>query len=82
MHKNKYIMKPTNRKNRQWLYLFNTIIRIPFQSLVDAGRKLNLHKTFRRRSGRLRNVLFTFSVSPVSMGSIPFVRNNRSGQNL
>ena len=29
---------------------------------VDTGRKLNLHKTFRRRPGRLLNVLCTFNL--------------------
>ena len=33
---------------------------------VDTGRKLNVHKTFRRSSGRLLNVLCTFSLRPVS----------------
>ena len=28
---------------------------------VDRGRKLNVHKTFRRRPGRLLNVLCTFN---------------------
>ena len=35
---------------------------------VDTGRKLNVHKTFRRRPGRLLNVLFTFKLRPVSTG--------------
>ena len=34
--------------------------------LVDTGRKLNVHKTFRRRPGHLLNVLCTFSLRPVS----------------
>ena len=29
---------------------------------VDTGRKLNVHKTFRRRPGRPLNVLCTFNV--------------------
>ena len=36
--------------------------------LVDTGRKLNVHKTFRRRHGRLLNVLYTFNLRPVSTG--------------
>ena len=36
--------------------------------LVDTGRKLNVHKTFRRRPGRLQNVLSTFNLRPVSTG--------------
>ena len=35
---------------------------------VDTGRKLNVHKTFRRRPGRLLNVLCTFNLCPVSTG--------------
>ena len=33
---------------------------------VDTGRKLNVHKTFRRRPGRLLNVLCTFNLHPVA----------------
>ena len=36
-------------------------------SLV-TGRKLNVHKTFRRRPGRLLNVLCTFNLRPASTG--------------
>ena len=32
---------------------------------VDTGRKLNVHKTFRKRPGRLLNVLCTFNLRPV-----------------
>ena len=35
---------------------------------VDTGRKLNAHKTFRRRPGRRLNVLCTFNLRPVSTG--------------
>ena len=35
---------------------------------VYTGRKLNVHKTFRRRPGRLLNVLCTFNLRPVSTG--------------
>ena len=35
---------------------------------VEKGRKLNVHKTFRRRPGRLLNVLCTFNLRPVSTG--------------
>ena len=37
---------------------------------VDTGRKWNVHKTFRRRPGRLLNVLCTFNLRPVSMGIV------------
>ena len=35
---------------------------------VDTGRKLNVHKTFRRRPRRLLNVLCMFNLRPVSTG--------------
>ena len=35
---------------------------------VDTGRKLNVHKTFRRRPGRLLKVLCTFNLHPVTTG--------------
>ena len=38
-------------------------------SPVDTGRKLNVHKTFRRRPWRLLNVLYACSLSPVSTGN-------------
>ena len=39
---------------------------MPAKGIVDTGRKLNIHKTFRRRPGRLLNVLCTFNLRPVS----------------
>ena len=33
---------------------------------VDTGRKLNVHKTFRKRPGRLLSVLCTLNLRPVS----------------
>ena len=45
----------------------NSLLRI--KSIpVDTGRKLNVYKTFRRRLGRLLNVLSTFNLRPVSTG--------------
>ena len=35
---------------------------------VDTGRKLNVHKTFRRRPRRLLNVLCTINLRPASTG--------------
>ena len=40
---------------------------------VDTGRKLNVHKTFRRHPGRLLNVLCTFNLLPVSTGDNMYV---------
>ena len=34
-------------------------------NLLGTGRKLNVHKTFRRRARRLLNVLYTFNLRPV-----------------
>ena len=41
---------------------------------VDTGRKLNEHKTFRRRPGRLLNVLCTFNLRPVFMENGAFLQ--------
>ena len=41
-------------------------------ALVDTGRKLNVHKTFRRRPGRLLNVLCTFNLRHMSTGADEF----------
>ena len=35
---------------------------------VDTGRKLNVHKKFRKRPGCFLNVLCTFNLRPVSTG--------------
>ena len=45
---------------------------------VDTGRKLNLHKTFRRRPGRPLNVLCTFNLRPVSIGFKKWCSNRTS----
>ena len=37
-------------------------------NLVDTGCKLNVHKTFKRRPGRLLNVSCTFNLRPVPTG--------------
>ena len=39
----------------------------------DTGRKLNVHKTFRRRLGRLLKVLCTLNLRPVSTGQCKFL---------
>ena len=58
------VLRNVKERNKQCLSL----------SLVDTGRKLNVHTAFRRRPERLLNVLCTFNLSPVSMGSC-FLRN-------
>ena len=40
-----------------------------FSIPADTECKLNLHNTFRRRLGRLLNVLRTFNLRPVSTGN-------------
>ena len=35
---------------------------------VDTGRKLNVHKTFRKRPERLLTVSCTFNLNPVTVG--------------
>ena len=44
--------------------------RVKMNVPADTGRKLNVHKTLRRRPGRLLNVLCTFNLRPVSTGKI------------
>ena len=45
---------------------------------VDTGRKLNVHKTFRRRPGRLLNVLCTFNLRPVFTGILSHLNSAKS----
>ena len=42
--------------------------RLKSEYSVDTGRKLNVHKTLRRRPGHLLKVLCTFNLRPVSTG--------------
>ena len=44
---------------------FNRSVVHGFYDPVDTERKLNVHMTFRRRPGRLLNVLCTFNLRPV-----------------
>ena len=45
---------------------------------ADTGRKLNVHKTFRRRPGRYLNVLFTFNLRPLSTGNVVYYLKGRA----
>ena len=47
----------------------NCHLELKVHTPVDKGRKLNVHKTFRRRPGRLMNLLCTFNLRPVSTGA-------------
>ena len=49
---------------------------ITYKYPVDKGRKLNVHKTFRGRPGRLLNVLCTFYLRPVSTGNVAYIKKN------
>ena len=52
----------------QWTgyYMIETYVMKELRNPVDTGRKLNVHKIFRKRPGRLLNVLCTFNLRPVS----------------
>ena len=52
------------------LATFNRVrhLRLARYYPLGTGRKLNVHKTFRRRPGRLLNVLCTFHLRSVSRG--------------
>ena len=47
---------------------FNNVRYETIKYLVGKGHKLNWHKTFRRRPGRLLNALCTFNLRSVSTG--------------
>ena len=50
--------------------MLSVYIRLNFKRYaVDTGRTLNEHKVFRRRPGRLLNVLRTFNLRLVSTGN-------------
>ena len=55
-----------------WYFDFTSGFHI---NSVVTGRKLNVHKMFRRRSGRLLNVLCSFNLRPVSTGNINHCKN-------
>ena len=52
------------RDTERLLGVYFSLLAVIFP--IDTGRKLNVHKTFRIRLGRLLNVLCTFSLRPVS----------------
>ena len=47
-----------------WLLLFSKLTKIPQEYNIDTERILNIHKTFRRCPGGLRNVFSTFNIRP------------------
>ena len=51
-------------KTFQAFLKISTVSKLNFHP-VDTGRKLNVHKMFRRGPGRLLNVLCTFNLRPV-----------------
>ena len=50
----------------------SNFLKCKFGNPVDTGLKLNVHKSFRRRPGRLLNVLSTFNLRPVSAGKCKY----------
>ena len=67
------ILYYTLLKQRDIWDLFNIYNRTLCKNIFaksSIGRKLSVHKTFRRPPGRLLNVLCTFSLRPVSTGEI------------
>ena len=66
----KYLILKTQRNKRQkGRDDMRALMAIKALNLADTGRKLNVHKTFRGRTGRLLNVLCTFNLRPVSTGN-------------
>ena len=56
---------------KKYLFMFIKIwlfLCMAWSIPVDTGRKLNVHKTFRRRPGHILNVLCTFNLLLVSTG--------------
>ena len=51
------------------MFFLKSSWKLPYNP-VDTGCKLKVHKTFRRRAGRLLNVLCTFNSCPVSTGNL------------
>ena len=47
----------------------NNMHSVSVKRTLGTGRKLNVHKTFRRRPGRLLNVLYMFNLRYVSRGA-------------
>ena len=52
------------------------------QPPVDTGSNLNVHKTFRRRPGRLLKVLCAFNLRPVSTGTGLFIYPLKKSKNI
>ena len=65
MRHSKYSLKLTTIRVSNSGSLFS-IGEIIMNYPAVTGRNLNVHKTFRRRPGRLLNVFCTFNLSPVS----------------
>ena len=59
----KFFMKSPHKK-----HFYNKTLPTTLKIPLDTGRKLNVHKTFRRSPGHLLNVLCTFNLRPVSTG--------------
>ena len=70
----KHFTKLTTERRREYYSLvLSTLTRMISDRSshpVDTGRKLNVHKTLRRRPGRQVNVLCTLNLRPVFTGYI------------
>ena len=66
-HRDSLLMNVNVIMNSHIVEMFKTFFF--YTSPVDTGRKLSVHKTFRRRPECLRNILCTFSLRPVSTGT-------------
>ena len=76
----KHFTKLTTERRREYYSLvLSTLTRMISDRSshpVDTGCKLNVHKTFRRRPGRLLNVLCTFNLRPMSTGQLKSMKND------
>ena len=76
----KHFTKLTTERRREYYSLvLSTLTRMISDRSshpVDTGRKLNVHKTLRRRPGRLLNVLCTFNLRSMSTGQLKSTKND------
>ena len=59
-----YFSQKTKNTFMVYEIMFSLMIACP----LSTGRRLNVHKTIRRRPGRLLNILCTFNLYPVFKG--------------
>ena len=66
----KDLRQAVKRSKVSLLVLCNNLDSSYVEQPLDTERKLNVHKTFRRRPERLLNILCTFNLCHVSKGNI------------